>query len=508
MANRRTLDQTRLALLEAGTRMLVDDGITVSLANVSLIDVCREAGLSTAGSGYKIWPTQDAYRADLLDHLLTLTTIDPATISRLTEVARASRDHVPQLRDLIRTIAPHPGEWAAGGPGYAVFTTLLLAARHDPHLLERLRDSDQTIFAHLAELYEATADAYGLEWVEPFDADRLALTLSAVSEGISVRARTLPEILDVHWPDPNVDGDDATPWTLHSACVMAIIEAFTRPAVPDDAHPAHASDAVRDPQREPKVTGDAEPDTGPEIRPGRRRRPLAETRTLLLDTGARMVIDSDTEVTIGRLDLVDVCRAAGMKSAGSAYKIWDSQESFRIDLIRHLFTTKLENDRTPEELLGMIASAGETLPPFTEMIRVASQANFVLNSGTQNSVSLAVGLAAAHDRSLAAALHDFETASLDAFTALYDQMAIAYERQWVAPFDARTLALALSALVQGFAIREMVTPERVETDLCRPTGPDGAARPWHLFACAAEALVMAFTRPVRNRPEDRGRPRT
>ena len=81
------------------------------------------------------------------------------------------------------------------------------------------------------------------------------------------------------------------------------------------------------------------------------------------------------------------------------------------------------------------------------------------------------------------------------YAAIYAAVAERYDLEFVPPFDATILATSIGALAEGFAIRDHVTPELVPDDMPRPTGPDGAVEPWHLFACGVEALVRAFTRP-------------
>lgn len=502
MSSRRNPDQTRSALLEAGAQTLIETGISVRLDSLNLIDVCRTAGLSTAGSAYKIWPTQDAFRTDLLDHLLTIAGTDVATIDTLRAFLVSDPDELPSLPELIRTIATDADSWAGGGPGYAVFSILLLASRDDPDLAGRISDADTEVLASFAELYQAVADVYERDWVPPFDATLLATTLSALSEGIAIRSRTLPGVFatPVWRPDPDGDGADR-PWSLFACCVEAIIEAYTRPRTcPPTSVPGT-----------PTPPGEADPTTGNPPRAAdpptpRRRRTLAETRVLLLDTGAHMLLDSGLDVTVGPLDPLEVSRRAGMRSSGSLYKIFGTQDAFRAETLRYLASTRLVGDRTPADVIELLHADGDEPPPFSEVVRLAAAANFALNNGTENLVILASGIAAQHDEALAAQFREFELGSLDEFTELYVVVAEHYGRDWTPPFDARLLALALSALVQGFAVRVMATPELVPHDLARPTESEGTDRPWHLFACAVEAIIEAFTHPVDDPGADPDRP--
>ncbi|MBS1846829.1 MAG: TetR family transcriptional regulator C-terminal domain-containing protein [Actinobacteria bacterium] len=510
MAKRRNTDETRNLLLETGAAMLVEHGITVTLATVSMIDACREAGLSTTGSAYKIWPNQEAFRSDLLGRLVDMTAatrLDPDLVATMTRA-----DILPPLDELIRLFTTDPEPLAGGGPGYSVYTTLFIASRPDPDLAERIHTLDLDQITANAQLFDLVARAYGLEFVPPFDAQMLATTFSALAEGFTIRTRTMPEIADITLIEPVGPDTQVVPWTLFGACIATVTHAFLRPGrQPMPPHAIAAAAAALEPD---EATDPIDPATAPATgaatraaapapavpgasprRPRRRRRSLDETRDAILDAGVDMLVASGFEVTIGRVDLVDVCRRAGLESAGSAYNIWPNQEAYRRDLIRTLLASRLGDHATPADLADAFARAGADLPEFDEVLRTATVRDFEVNTGILNIVNLAVGLAASHDDELAAQLHDYETRSLDEFAALYRTANEAYGLDWVPPFDAHLLAISLSALVQGFAIRMATTPELVPTDLSRPTGPDGVDQPWHLFSCAAKAIIEGFTRP-------------
>ena len=226
------------------------------------------------------------------------------------------------------------------------------------------------------------------------------------------------------------------------------------------------------------------------------RRSLTETRSLLLDTGAKMLVDTGVQVTVGHINMIDVCREAGLKTAGSGYKIWATQEDFRVDLLRYLLDRTIVGTETVDLLTDALADAGD-LPPLDELIRSAGASNAESNiSNDSYSVYIALWLAAEFDAELREGLRSSDSDWLDAFANLYDTMLQRYGREWVPPFDAKLLAVSLSALVEGLTIRARFNPKLVPADLLRPTGADGADEPWHLFACGAQALIEAFSRPI------------
>lgn len=226
------------------------------------------------------------------------------------------------------------------------------------------------------------------------------------------------------------------------------------------------------------------------------RRSLSETRTLLLDAGAKMLVDTGFQVTVGHINLIDVCREAGLKTAGSGYKIWPSQGDFRVDLLRHLLDSIIVGTDIVDRLTQTVAG-GDELPGLQELIRTIGATNAESNIDNDSyTVYVALWLAAEFDDQLRSGLRGSDTDLLDAFANLYDALLERYGREWVPPFNATLLSVSLSALVEGLAIRARFEPGVVPNDLMRPTGPDGAEEPWHLFACGAEALIEAFSRPI------------
>lgn len=228
----------------------------------------------------------------------------------------------------------------------------------------------------------------------------------------------------------------------------------------------------------------------------RRRRNLDETRELLLDTGVRLLLDSGVNVTLGAINLIDVCRAAGLTTAGSGYKIWETQEMFRIELLRHLLFVAVPGAESIEMLTEAVEAPETDLPELTELIRtVAGASADDVIGGSASPVYLALWLAAVHDPELAGNLWTADQALIDAYAELYEAILARFDLEWRPPFDARLLAVSLSSLAEGMDIHSRANPELISVPLARPTGPDGAPQDWHLFACGAEALIRAFTRP-------------
>lgn len=225
------------------------------------------------------------------------------------------------------------------------------------------------------------------------------------------------------------------------------------------------------------------------------RRTLDETRQLLLDAGLEMLRADGAAISIAGFSLIDVCRHAGLKTSGSAYKIWPNQNDFRIALLRHVLD-RSSTDQPTTDMIVETFDAATGLPPLVEIIRsvAAFNASFYIGDADYH-LFIAVWIAAATDPVLAEQVRGSDTETLDGFARLYEFVADIYGLEWVPPFSPQLMATTFAGLIEGLAIRERYAPESVPTDLMRPTGPDGEMQPWHLFACGVEAITEKFLRP-------------
>lgn len=229
------------------------------------------------------------------------------------------------------------------------------------------------------------------------------------------------------------------------------------------------------------------------------RRSLDDTRALLLDTGVNMLQDNGVKIAVGTLSIIDVCRQAGLKTAGSAYKIWPRQDDFRIEVLRHALHASTDGDQIIEAITQDVTKSGEPWD-LKEVIRVSGETNVTYNANSpQYRLYVALWCAAGQDPVLAEQIREGDGAVLKRFAEMYELVIELSGREWVPPYNADHLALVLSALVEGMVLRLRYDQDRVPTDLMRPTAADGSDEPWHLFACAVEAIVEGFTRPKTGR---------
>lgn len=224
MASRRSLDTTRELLLDAGRDLLIANGIHVGMDDINLIDVCRNAGLKTAGSGYKIWPNQDEFRADLVTYLMEHATASFATIDDID--ATIARRPLPPLGELIRTAARANEELNTST--YPLYVVLWLSAQSDASLGAVFREQDEKWLAVMAEFFAHILDVYDLELVPPFTIDQFATAISGLVEGFTIRRRATPELVPDEVLRPTGPDGTLQSWTLYAIGVEAIFAAFTR----------------------------------------------------------------------------------------------------------------------------------------------------------------------------------------------------------------------------------------------------------------------------------------
>lgn len=234
--------------------------------------------------------------------------------------------------------------------------------------------------------------------------------------------------------------------------------------------------------------------------PGRIRRSLDETRELLLETGAAMV-GTDAAVTVGRVELIDVCHRVGLTTVGSAYKIWETQEEFRIDLLRHVVSAFVPGRGAIDLVTESITREAADLPTVAELIRSATGLSVVDDDDASLfSLYIALLLAGKHDDEIATTLHDVDVGILDAYAKLYDAAASVFGLEWVPPYGPEVFATLVSALSEGMVVRSVGQPDIVNRTYLwqRDDCDDGA--PWTLLGCGIMALIETCTRPRRGSP--------
>ena len=208
--------EARKALLEAGRDYVYEHPLGEPLDHVRIADIVERAGVSI-GAVYHYWDSQDDYRDDLLDLLLSPDEY-PAVLRTGEVVAEAVEDGAA-LEDLVRLSAAISFDALADLPGPERLA-LALVAYGDRDIDAKLGAQSRGLGDRWAGLFETYFPAYGLEPRPPFTYDSIAVVLMGLIQGMNVRRVV----------DPDAVSDDLTEeWSLIGSAALAFLLGCTRP---------------------------------------------------------------------------------------------------------------------------------------------------------------------------------------------------------------------------------------------------------------------------------------
>jgi AcrR family transcriptional regulator len=216
---RPTAEDRRLDYLRVGADIVSDFGRQRgsevpldALANVKVAEVARRAGV-TKGALYHIWDSQEEYRRDLLEHLLQV------------EQQQAVRDVVEALRDV------EPGQETVDVV-HQLVDFAYQRLKDDPRTLARFSFYNYAGDPEVNRLLSLGAASFGPYWDnylaaagrrvrEPFTLEHLVTTTAAYFDGMVLRHRASPDLVEV-----TVERD-GTPWGLYAFGVVSLMDYYT-----------------------------------------------------------------------------------------------------------------------------------------------------------------------------------------------------------------------------------------------------------------------------------------
>jgi len=227
------------------------------------------------------------------------------------------------------------------------------------------------------------------------------------------------------------------------------------------------------------------------------------TRRALLEAGLAILGDTPVEELLSQVTVKDVAKRAGL-SPGAVYHYWDSQDDYRRALLETILST--ERFRADGQVAAVVTAirqaterAGAT--SIRDSVHAGASKNFEMAAANPASLQLQLSLWAKHDdetvRELLAGLY---RSLNDDFMPLYEKVVADSGRQFRPPFDARSLAVVLTALVEGLLIRHAVDQQAVPaalTEVPRLLGEpeDPQEGTWDLFAAASYFIACGMTEP-------------
>ena len=212
--------EAKQALLEAGRDYVYEHPLGEPLDHVRITDVAERIGLSI-GAVYHYWESQDDYRDDLLDLLLSAD--EYPAVRQTGEVVAEAVAAEPPLEELVRAAATISFDALAevAGPERLV---LALVAYGDDEIDARLGLQSRELSSRWAELFRTYFPRYDLEPRPPFTYDSIAVVLMGLVQGMNVRRVVDPE---------TVGGEVAEGWDLVGSAALAFLLSACRPIDPE-----------------------------------------------------------------------------------------------------------------------------------------------------------------------------------------------------------------------------------------------------------------------------------
>lgn len=215
-------DEGRRALLEAGRDYVLEHPLGEPLDHVRITDIVSRLGLSI-GAVYHYWESQDDYRDDLVDLLLSPDQF-PAVQAAGDAVAGAIGDD-PAFEDLARLVAGISFQGLAEAADRERLS-LAFIAYGDHEIDQRLGAQAREVSRRWADLLATYFPHFGLEPRPPFTYESVAVTLMALVEGMHLRRAIDPDA---------VEGTTDEGWDLFASSALAFVLAASRPVGDDTA---------------------------------------------------------------------------------------------------------------------------------------------------------------------------------------------------------------------------------------------------------------------------------
>lgn len=251
---RRSKEELRAVLLEAGTSLLWKRGLNGGAEHVTFTEVFALARSSwgspiNPASVYKrIWATQADFQTDVLlaaaatypDGEATSTRVAAQTVldradlrtarsrtAALSEICRVAGDAYIRALEASRPWQIWVGIWA--------LTVSTPSTKDDEIVGPAIQDGREKATLALQEFLEAFLPAVGYHVADPFSYEQLALAIGALAEGLALSDRFAPE--RVRRIDRATVGDPqaltetgATSWTLFGVAMEGLVKQFCEPA--------------------------------------------------------------------------------------------------------------------------------------------------------------------------------------------------------------------------------------------------------------------------------------
>lgn len=184
---RRTKDETRVLLLEAGRELLRREGLPGAI-NIRLSDVLDEVNL-TSGAAYNVWPSQDDFQEELALHLVENFSWSTRVVQQLLESAHEGASD-PEA--LIREVSLAYYRLLIHEPDFYLALQFWAVRELDVELESAIRCGYVRLQRNLVEFFVKALAGFEVEIRPPYSIDDITVAVTALTEGMALRAKFDP----------------------------------------------------------------------------------------------------------------------------------------------------------------------------------------------------------------------------------------------------------------------------------------------------------------------------
>ncbi|SDQ36063.1 hypothetical protein SAMN04488565_2431 [Leucobacter chromiiresistens] len=251
--SRPALDDARMKVLLTAVQHVETVGISLGVSQDLIDRICLEAGVSAKQFG-QVWPSANAFMADLFCELANQAQIDRADtetllttwqyLSMRTEDLRTPAGRRSVLIDIIRTAAEYNFEVVTASSKwrtYAALSTTIMAWPDEAdrsRMLDALQASELSFVETMESFYRNVLPTVGYRLKPMFHNDYQPFVVAAASviEGLGIVRATVPALVGAHFSAPGAvlegEGREAAPdetWSVSALAFMGVVDAFIEP---------------------------------------------------------------------------------------------------------------------------------------------------------------------------------------------------------------------------------------------------------------------------------------
>jgi AcrR family transcriptional regulator len=226
---------TRESLLAAATEILLETPAD-PIGALRPVEVARRARPPRSnGAFYNIWPTRESFARDLLQHILSADRVSVRRPTRDAGLDTAVQEEF-SLDRTVHALADLNFDGLRHDAGLRLKQALWSRHAVDPEVARLIARLYADGTATLAPMYGALLARGGRRMRAPYTLDHLAVTLTALAEGLHMRWSVQPDAVPDDLGPDAVPGDtapdDADPgWSLFAAAADIVVHGMTEPVV-------------------------------------------------------------------------------------------------------------------------------------------------------------------------------------------------------------------------------------------------------------------------------------